>query len=94
MVVTPVGIFTDARPTQPAKALVPMLVTLSGIIIEVSSLQPLKASSSMLVILSGIMTETREAPAKAFLLIPTTVFPLYVEGIMIAVSVHEPILII
>jgi hypothetical protein len=61
MLVTPLGIVTEVRLSQPQKALLPMLVNceFSGNVIELRPSQPLKASFPILVTLSGRVIEVR-----------------------------------
>ena len=56
---------TLLRPSQPSKALYPMLVTLLPMVTEVRPMQSLKAYSPMVVTLLPMVTEVRlEQPLK------------------------------
>ena len=54
MLVTLLGIVTEVREEQPAKAAYPMLVTLLGIVIEVREVQLEKALPTICFMPSGI----------------------------------------
>jgi hypothetical protein len=49
-------LFTERKPLQPEKALLPMLVTPDGMLTALKLLQPAKALLPMLVTLDGMLT--------------------------------------